>query len=118
MHALPSPDALRSALAVADRNAVGRAYPEPLRRAAVAFATAARRRGETIASIAATLGLPAITLQRWLRREQESPFRAAIIVEPATPFPAGSPIVVHAPGGVRIEGLDVAGLAELLRRLA
>ncbi len=117
MHVLPSPDALRSALAVAVRHGVGRAYPAPLRRAAVAFASAARSRGETVTSIAVTLGLPAITLQRWLRRDRESPFRAAIIVEPTPAFPPSSPVVVHAPGGIRVEGLDVAGVAELLRRL-
>ena len=30
----------------------------------------------------------------------------------------GNGLVVHGPGGLRVEGLDVAALAELLRRLA
>ncbi len=32
--------------------------------------------------------------------------------------PAMPRIVVHGPGGVQVEGVDLAGVAELLRRLA
>lgn len=111
MRALPSPDALRFALAAAERHGVGRAYPERLRRAAIEFTRLARDRGETFATIAATLGLPAITVQRWLSRDDKSAFRAALVVEgDVSAAFAAAPIVVHGPGGIRIEGLDVAGV--------
>lgn len=81
-------DALRSALAVADRSSVGRAYREPLRRAAVAYTIDARTRGESITSISIALGVPTITLLRWLRAAATSPFRTAVVVEPALPSPS------------------------------
>ena len=112
----PSPDALRSALAVAERSGVGRAYPIALRRAAAAHGISARDRGAPLTVVAAALGLPPITLQRWIQREGASMFRSAVVVEPAAP--PSSPLVVHGPRGLRVEGLDVAGVAELLRRLA
>lgn len=114
-----SASSLRDALVAADRASVGRAYPPALRRAVVAYAEVARARGDSIASIAESIGLPSITLQRWSRAAASSPFRA-VVVEPAA-LPAAAPsssIIIHGPGGLRIEGLDLDSVAELLRRLS
>ncbi len=62
--------------------------------------------------LAAALGLPVLTLTRWASRERTALFRPVSVVD------ARSAVVVHGPRGLRIEGLDAAGLAELLRRLA
>lgn len=62
------------------------------------------------------LGMRRETLAGWVAppAPKETPrFVPVTVVE----TPAGR-LVVHGPGGVRVEGLDVAGVAELLRRLA
>jgi transposase-like protein len=68
--------------------------------------------------IAERLGVSQATVVRWLaRRSQEAGF---VQVEVVANVPEPAPVVpvLLAPGGYRVEGLDVAGLAELLRRLA
>ena len=76
--------------------------------------------GLAIDVIAERLGVSPATVVRWLaRRSQETGFVKVEVVtdapEPAAP--QAVPVLV-APGGYRVVGLDVAGLAELLRRLA
>ena len=70
--------------------------------------------------IAERLGVSQATVVRWLARHSlETGFVQVEVVADA-PEPASvAPLpVLLAPGGYRVEGLDVAGLAELLRRLA
>ena len=117
MSSAPSAESLRSALAIAERSGVGRAYPVALRRAVVAYALAGRERGVSVTELAINLHLPIITLQRWIRRESSSVFRPAMLVESASDAPQ-LVLTVHGPGGLRIEGLDIAGVAELVRRLS
>lgn len=68
--------------------------------------------------IAGRLGVSQATAARWLaRRSQEAGFVQVEVVADV-PVPAPAAPVLLAPGGYRVEGLDVAGLAELLKRLA
>jgi hypothetical protein len=82
----------------------------------VAYLETRRREGGTVATIGAELGLCVSTLLRWAKRPQQaSGFeRVLVVAEPAPP----SALVVHGPCGLRIEGLDVAAVAELVRRLS
>lgn len=111
---------LRTALAAAERKGAGRPYPEPLRRAAVAHYRRRQQQGASLHEVEAELGVSGISLMRWSRVSTAltTGFREVEIVEaqPEASTPS-SGIVVHGPRGVRIEGLHVADVAELLRRL-
>ena len=95
-------------------------YPAAVRAAAVALARARRREGCSFSKTAGELGLRAPTLYLWLRRKPARLLRPVAVIE-ATPAPAAArslpgPVLVT-PHGYRIEGLDGAGLAALLRAL-
>ena len=110
---------LRTALAAAERQGAGRPYPEPLRRAAVAHYHRRQQQGASLQEVEAELGVSGISLVRWSRVTPAltSGFREVAIMEavPEASAPS-SKIVVHGPRGVRIEGLHVADVAELLQR--
>jgi transposase len=98
-------------------------YPKDLREEAVAYAQERRAKGATWGGIARELGIGIDSLTKWARAAERSPakpaFRqVALAQEEVVAGAAGSGLVVHGPGGVRVEGLDVAGVAELLRRLS
>jgi len=96
----------------------GHRYPEALRNKIVLHARPRRARGESLAAISRDLEVTAPTLQRWLSSSGSSGFRR-VEVASAEPMPASSPApAVILPSGVRIEGLDLAGLVILLRELA
>jgi hypothetical protein len=80
--------------------------------------------GTTVSAAAERLGLNPGTLYGWLRQPEVGAFLpVAVVTEPpgliATDpvAPACHPVLVS-PGGYRVEGLDVDGLTELLRRLS
>jgi hypothetical protein len=111
---------LRTALAAVERKGAGRPYPEPLRRAAVAHYRHRQQQGASLQEVEAELGVSGMSLLRWSRRSAAlTPgFREVEVIEaqPEVSAPA-SGIIVHGPRGVRIEGMHVADVAELLRRL-
>lgn len=97
----------------------GRRYPPAARRLAVEYSRRQRAAGTSVEAISRELGVKRHTLVAWTAAAREiatSPrfVPVSVVADAATP----SKIVVHGPGGVRIEGLDLAGVAELLRRLA
>ena len=101
--------------------------PVELRSRVVAYARSCREKGEPVADIAIRLGLVESTLARWLRREKQSPnaaltsagFRSVSIVPTGSgSFPESSPhLTLVTPQGFRVEGLDLASAAHLLRSL-
>lgn len=109
---------LREALAKADRGGVGRPYPEELRRAAVKYRRLREHDGAGVAEVAAELGVSGVSLARWSGKHERSDngFRAIEVV--AEPLRAATRVVVHGPRGVRVEGLSVAEVAELIARLS
>ena len=110
---------LRGALATAERAGAGRPYPEVLRVAAVEYRQDREREGAALREVAGELGVSAISLERWSRRsaERETSFRAIELVgEPMRR--ASAVVVVHGPRGLRIEGLTVVEIAELVERLS
>ena len=109
---------LRGALATAERAGAGRPYPEVLRAAAVEYRREREREGAALSEVAGELGVSAISLERWSRRrrERETSFRAIELVGEAVQ--RASAVVVHGPRGLRIEGLTVLEIAELVGRLS
>jgi len=91
----------------------GRPVPETLRREAVSCWRELREQGRSAGAAAVRLGFAVQTLERWSGQERR--LLRAVVIEGE---PKQSQWVVHGPCGLRIEGLDMAGLAELLRRLA
>jgi len=101
--------------AVARRGAVGPRlrYTPELRAEAVTYARERVASGGALAAVARELGVAANTLQAWLADQRHSPgFRKVEIAADSAPT-----LIVYGPAGLRIEGLDIAALAELLRRL-
>jgi transposase len=95
----------------------GRSYPEAARTAALDWAERQQRKGLGFVPIASKLGISATTLRKWQqqRRAPSSTFCAVHIVEPSS---SSGGLVVHASCGLRIEGLSIPELAELVRRLS
>ena len=78
----------------------------------------------TVPATAEKLGINSATLYNWLRRPAPAHFLPVAVVAESTelvaalePAPGSQPVLI-APGGYRVEGLDLEAVAELLRRLA
>jgi hypothetical protein len=92
-------------------------YTSALRRRALAFAEQRRRSGVPVAAIARELGLRPRLLRLWLKGPHATPRLRRVTMERSTPPPASTVPTLVTPQGFRIEGLDIAGLAALLRGL-
>lgn len=114
----------REAVAAAGPRGRTTAYPVELRKIAVSYVKARVAAGGSAGGACRELGIGTDTFRRWSAENATSPARATAAFRPVK-LAAAAPVaeqqanhvVVHGPGGLRIEGLDVAGLAELLRRL-
>ena len=94
----------------------GKRYPKGLLEKLLSYTVARRRQGATLVVIGEEIGMSWRTLARWLGgRKSRARFERVEVIEPVSA--AVRPLIVHGPRGVRIEGLDVGGVVELLRRL-
>ena len=93
----------------------GRAYGREVREAALRDVRVHRARGQSVRSEARALGISYQTLRNWLRAEHAG-LRAVQVTREREED--GSQAIVRLPGGVRVEGLGVADIAELARLLA
>ena len=86
------------------------------RRKVIEAAELARASGMTYGAISEALGIELDALHRWRWTERSArPAMVAVTVE----RPTGSArMVVHGPRGLRIEGLTVGELVELVQRLS
>jgi transposase len=114
---------LRLSIANADRSGAGRPYPVALRREIVAYVEEQRRQGVGGVTASREIGVSAFSVARWKAdkgSDSETGFRPVVLAEPIeVPISVErSRLVVHGPAGLRIEGLDLAALAELWRRLS
>jgi DNA-binding transcriptional regulator YiaG len=104
-------------------------FTEALRRQVLEYLRARQAGGGTQEEVARELGMSSWTLSRWSgrarRAEAEEASRAraqgarafsAVEVRSEVGVSTGA-LVVHGPGGVRVEGLGVAQVAALLRGL-
>jgi transposase-like protein len=91
-------------------------YSAAIQQRAVAYWQRREAEGAWVSVVAEELGLHARTLARWVRRRaRPASFRRVTV---ATALRAERPaLVVVTPQGLRIEGLDVAQLAQLLDAL-
>jgi hypothetical protein len=98
----------------------GRRYPEALKREVLAYLAERRKVGRGPATVAVELGIPERSVKLWSEapRPSGAPTFVAMSVGTAANDASVPRIVVHGPTGVRVDGLDVAALADLLRRLA
>jgi transposase len=96
----------------------GTRYPAELRSAITGHARQRLARGASVSAIGKELGVSGFTLSRWLQAAEPGSVRP---VEVVVPEPAGRPsaggLVVTTAGGVRIEGLELPAVFELLRVL-
>jgi hypothetical protein len=90
-----------------------RRYSDELRGRAARYARERQAEGARGAQVATELGLPWITVRRWLGEDDARP--AFLRVEIAGP--AAMRAILHGPRGLRVEGVDAHFLAELLRAL-
>lgn len=107
-------------------------FDEGFRAEVVAYVRARQAEGGTQEEAAKEVGLSAWTLSRWGRGGQNGPVRRGrpprqrlegrgvgfhpVEVKSEASSQAG--LVVHGPGGVRVEGLSVQQVAQLLKGLA
>lgn len=106
---------LRAELTRIERRGRGRAYPTALRNRVATYMEARRAEGASVPIIGAELGMCVSTLLRWTKaRPSTAAFERVLVVADRAP---PSALVVHGPCGLRIEGLDLAAVAELVRRL-
>lgn len=127
MHAVATTAAtLRHQLQSANRSGAGKPFPEHLRLAVVQYAEDAAATGKSVGKVARELGISAMSIIRWQSRSEAQPKlpmirRVEVVPDPPCAshpvHPGGESIVVHGPGGLRVEGLTVSALADLLRAL-
>jgi transposase len=115
MENLKEAAAFRAAVGRAGKRGPGRRYPAELRRRGAAYLRARQAAGARLSVVLRELGVRRETLARWSKPAAEARPRFVPVAVVEAP---GGRVVVHGPAGVRVEGLDVAGVAELLRRLA
>lgn len=96
-----------------------RRYPGELKRRVATWAKGERARGVGAKKVAEQLGLPWESVSRWMKpRPPRGLPRAGLRQVEVLEFAArGSRPTLRSPNGYVVEGLDVAALAELIRRL-
>lgn len=108
----------RAAVRRAGPRGTGRRYPPALRRMAAEYFRRRRASGASVEAISRELGVKRHTLVEWAAAPQIATMPQFVPVNVVADAPAMSRLVVYGPGGVRVVGLDLAGVADLLRRLA
>ena len=96
----------------------GRGYPKGLMGKLLSYTVARRRQGAKLVEVAAELGLKSHTLSRWLGEKRPSASFERVEVVATAASPAARKLIVHGPRGLRVEGLELADVAELVRRVA
>lgn len=101
------------------KKGTGIRYSAELRAAAVAYAREESARGVPRATVARALGVPDHTVATWLRSTPRAGFRRVEMSKAGgrAPEVPARVVVFTTRQGDRIEGLDVSGLAALLRAL-
>lgn len=109
---------LRRAVRRLGERGPGRRYPTELRNALVRYAMDWRAIGGSLREVSEDVDVATLTLSRWLNEKQHDGAAGFVPIEVVTQAEAGAgAFIVHGPAGIRIEGLGIAELAELLRRL-
>lgn len=96
-----------------DRRGAERRYSDGLRQQAVAYWRAREPTGEGVRAVATALGIAPVSLRRWA---EDPRFRPVHVIADAAPVSAGLVLIIDATG-VRVEGVDVETVAQLIARL-
>jgi hypothetical protein len=92
----------------------GRRYPAELRDAVLEHSRKAKGLGKSEAALASELGMSLGTLQYWRATERRGKLVPVTVVEASAPAWG---LVIEC-GRLRVHGLDLDGVTELLKRLA
>lgn len=96
----------------------GTRYSKAFQVEAIAVARNRQAEGIAVARIARELGLTTQTLTRWLGSAPGPTLRPVRVVAAPPPMAHTEPqLVLLAPGGCRVEGLDMVALVQILRSL-
>lgn len=94
----------------------GRRIPVELRAQVTAWVAKHRKRGDSWSELVRKTGVSMLALQRW----SSSPARRSVMlrrVEVTEAAPAERTVTLVAPTGIRIEGVTIADVIAILRRL-
>jgi hypothetical protein len=105
---------LRRAVKRLGRRGPGRRFPDALREKLIKYLGARREAGGRLREIAVEVGVNWRTVGRWLK--PSAAIERFCPVEVVVPPPVHR-AVVRGPYGIVVEGLDLGGIAELIRRL-
>ncbi len=94
-------------------------YTATLRAQAARYGEARQKQGKSLKQAAQELGIAGKSLRHWSTSTSEVPefHPVEVVQDEAARGRATTALVVHGPGGLRIEGMDVESLALLMRRL-
>lgn len=96
-----------------------RRYPARLRARIVEYCRDRLQEGVSLTSVSSELGVSYPTLSRLLKEPERPRLRRVRISAPqAAASDVRAAVVVRGPSGIVIEGLDVAGVAALVRALS
>ena len=107
--------ALRDRIGEAKR--AGGRVPMPLQAAALQYAEQRQAAGLSMKAIGGELGMSWHTLSYWRTRHTRPSATALARVKLVEPEHKDVVVAVHGPSGLRVEGMSVAQLAELIARL-
>ena len=105
---------IRRAVERLEERGRGVRYPAELKAKLISETRSLRAAGVTLEASGEKLGVPWRTLARWCSAERKAKPRFRQVEVLTTPR---STPTVYGPRGIRIEGLDVGGVAELVVRL-
>jgi hypothetical protein len=109
---------LKSEIQAVDKRGTATRYPDALRDRVVKFIEARRQAGLGIAAACRQLGLPVQSVQYWRKTRSGSAivpvgFAPVTIVE----SPGPNRFTLQGPRGIRVDGLTLQDVVELMRRL-
>lgn len=112
-------EALRAELDGLGQTGPSRRYPEDLKRRIVSWVTTRRAAGMSSTEVEEGLGIPWTSLSKWMRERPTRPSSPTPKLKPVTVVETRTSVrpILKTPGGFVVEGLDIEGMAVLLRRL-
>jgi hypothetical protein len=103
---------IREAVLALGEQGRGMVFPKQLREQILSYAEPRIEAGQKLKQVAEEIGIKWYTLGRWRSEQRQRGFRRVQLdVEPSRK------VTVFGPCNVRVEGLDLAAVAELIRRL-
>jgi hypothetical protein len=98
----------------------GNPYPDWVKREAVDYVQARRASGVTVSKAASELGIASFTIVRWGTQNGLALGRGRFVpvsIQPEITQIRGN-LIIRGPAGLCIEGLDLDGLAALIKKLS